>query len=496
MENPAEVQELRNKLRMMKFPQDEILNAVRKQQRAIHKQKQSNETLRNEITEYEAQIAAIDQSLSAHDTSEDLNRLKTQEKNLSNKLGVLSADFSAQDQKRRVLEDEVSKARSKAGGIFAQSHENEEIQARIRTMENRLDKALVRYNQNLTKLSEKRAQIDELRKDRFTFREVIRNAENERKKLDKEMADLITESNEAYSERDRMKMELVALKTTEKEDLMNYEKEMERLNQTIEGQRMASNRPHDQQQSVPSISSQVGNSNDAPDELNKYTEEYQGKINKTLELLQMKTVDQLFSEAEKLERENFSLFNFVVEHGATRTKLQEEILSLENQRDAILSKSHANEIEQSAELTQLTEEISEYQKQLEEIEVEKVKSETEFSAIYSEIEELFNLLGCSWTESPDEKSTVTPTNALFALTQIETTITQIMTDVGTKAMNQYQAVPPENKPANPEEKPEVSSGPKQPPVKPADLTAQPKLFEANKPLSLDEIRAKLMEGTI
>jgi hypothetical protein len=41
MENPAEVQELRNKLRMMKFPQDEILNTVRRQQRAIHKQKTS-----------------------------------------------------------------------------------------------------------------------------------------------------------------------------------------------------------------------------------------------------------------------------------------------------------------------------------------------------------------------------------------------------------------------------------------------------------------------
>ena len=34
-------------------------------------------------------------------------------------------------------------------------------------------------------------------------------------------------------------------------------------------------------------------------------------------------------EAEKLERENFSLYNFVVEHGATRTRLCEEIEGLE-----------------------------------------------------------------------------------------------------------------------------------------------------------------------
>ena len=169
MENPAEVQELRNKLRMMKFPQDEILNTVRKQQRAIHKQKQANETIHNELNEYKMQIDSYEQTKAAHDSSDELNHLKSLEKTMTNKLSVLSADYAAEEQKRKALEEEVSKARSKAGGIFAQTRENEEIQGKIRTMENRLDKSLVRYNQNLTKLAEKRAQLDELRKDQSSM---------------------------------------------------------------------------------------------------------------------------------------------------------------------------------------------------------------------------------------------------------------------------------------------------------------------------------------
>ena len=67
MVNPAEVQEIRNKLRMMKFPQDEILNTV-------HEQKQANETIRTEINEYEAQIAKINHSIEKYKTDEELQQ--------------------------------------------------------------------------------------------------------------------------------------------------------------------------------------------------------------------------------------------------------------------------------------------------------------------------------------------------------------------------------------------------------------------------------------
>ncbi|KAK8891599.1 hypothetical protein M9Y10_028812 [Tritrichomonas musculus] len=124
MENPAEVKEIRNKLRMMKFPQDEIVSTVRRQQRAIHKQKLANETLRKEIVEYEKEITNLDHQLEQFKTNEELQKLNAQKKRYFNQLSVINAYLAAEEKKRKKLGDEVSKANSKAGGLFKQSKEN------------------------------------------------------------------------------------------------------------------------------------------------------------------------------------------------------------------------------------------------------------------------------------------------------------------------------------------------------------------------------------
>lgn len=485
MENPAEVQELRNKLRMMKFPQDEILNTVRKQQRAIHKQKQANETIRQECVEYQAQIDAYDQAVAAHDSNEDLNSLKNTEKNLSNKLSVLSADYAAEDQKRRELEDKVSKARSAVGGMYAQSREIEESQAKIRTMENRLDKSLVRYNNNLTQLSEKRNQIDELRKDRTTFRQVIEKSKAECAALAATIEDQIRTSNDSYSQRDNLKMCIAELKNNEAAEIQHFESDMDRLTQTIEGQRIASNRPHEQLQSVPTIISQSGTS-EAQDEITKQTEEFQAQISRTLELLNMKSTEELFQEAENLERENFSLFNFVVEHGATRTRLTDEISALEMQHDAILSHSQSNDESQARELEEITNDIEDTKNQLNDLENQKKASEDAFKENYQKIDELYQLLGCSWEKSPDEKSTVTSANVMFALTNIETAIIEIMDKVSAKAKSAFDVQPESRSQAGLDSfKPEKE---KKHVLERIDDNALKTLETCNEPLSLDDVR--------
>ena len=445
MENPAEVQELRNKLRMMKFPQDEVLNTVRKQQRAIHKQKQANDTLRNEIEEYQKQIDQYDQTMAAHDTCEDLIKLKAQEKNYSNKLSVISADYQAENQKRDNLETEVSKLRSKVGGSFAQYRENEEKDAKIRTMENRLDKALVRYNQNLTELSKKRDEIDQLRKDRMTFREVIKKTKEDSQTLNETIQNEIKQSNDYYTSRDRYKMAIQELKEKEKIDIENHNKDMERLSQMLESQKISASRPQEQQQSVPMIISQSGSTMDGTDEITKQTEAYQKTIDTTLELLGMKTTDELFDAAQSIERENFSLFNYVVEHGANKSKLQDDISALDLQLDTLHAQAQATEEDQARQLEKITEDIETTKKDLESIKAEDEKGQEEFTGLFKEIDELFGILGCSWENSPDEKQTTTQSNALFALASIETAIVDIMEQISSKAKSVYDTEPVETR---------------------------------------------------
>lgn len=493
MENPAEVQELRNKLRMMKLPQDEILNTVRKQQRAIHKQKQANDTIRNEITEYETQISNLDKAIEKFKNDETLQRLQTQKKNLTNKLSILTADYAAEEAKRKKLEDDVSKANSEAGGLYQQSRENEERQARLRTMENRLDKALVRYNKNLTKLADMRAQIDELRKDRFTFKSVIKNAENEGLRKDEEIGNLITASNRSYFDRDRLKMDLVQLKQAEAEDIKNFEEEYKRLSQQIEGQKITQSHPHDQQNTVPSINSQLGSQNDQQEELTQLTDQYQGTINQTLELLGYKDVQELIEEADKIERENFSLFNFVVEHGSKRTKLQDEIDGLEIQHQSLLAQIETSDNEQKGDLNEITEEIKSVNSVLKEVNDQQEQNEAEASSIYQEIEGLFNDLGCSWDHTPDEKTNITQVNAMFCLSSVETALADMINEVveKTKMQCNIRGISDYNQLLN-EDQSDSASGAQTKAHQKVIADNVPKQFEqCSKPLSAEEMRAML-----
>jgi DNA repair exonuclease SbcCD ATPase subunit len=426
MENPAEVQELRNKLRMMNFPPGEILNTVRRQQRAIHKQKLANETLRTEIQEYETQNAEMKRMVEAHDSNKELQELQIWNKTYANKIAVLAADVAAEKNKQKKLSEDVSKAHSHSGGLFTQLRQNEDLQARVRTMENRLDKAFLRYNRSLKKLEALRDEIDEYRKDRRNFRDTVKSAGQTRAQKDQEMATLISDSNNAYSERDRRKMDLVRLKAAERTDVKAFEEKLELLNRTIEAQKVAAGHQVGGHPSEAVLDSGLAAQSDQQDDLTAISDQLHNTTQAILEMCHVKDVQELFSEAEKLERQNYSLYKYVVENGAVRSQLQEEIDGLELQRQALIAQTQLDDGEQSKILEKLTAEIQKVAAELQEIQTEKASNEIEFESVYTEIGNIFNVLGCSWENAPDGKTTATPSNSLFCLSQIESAIAEMM----------------------------------------------------------------------
>jgi chromosome segregation ATPase len=499
MENPAEVQELRNKLRMMKFPQDDILNTVRRQQRAIHKQRQANDTIRNEIEQYEAQIQALSLLKEQHKADHGLEVLQATKKTLSNKLSILSADYQAEEAKRHRLEEAVSRANSKAGGLFQQSRENQEMQRQVRTTENRLDKALVRYSKNLTTLADLRSQLDELRKDRANFRQVMKGASQTGEHKDQEIAALIRTSNAAYSERDRKKMDLVRLKGAEETDRKVYDDKIQRLTQTIAGQKIAQTRQVNQPVQQASMDGAAGQAADQQEELTRLTEEYNDTIQRTLSLLQLKDVPELFSEADRLERENFSLFNYVVEHGAQRTRLQEEIDGLDMQRQTLLAQADFTDQEQSTELAKITQKIGEVDSELTCIQDQQTKNATAFTSVYAEIETLFNMLECKWDQSPDGNTSITAANAMFCLSLIEVSIADCMGTLfetvkrecafkDIRPANLIVEAPPVEAPAG--IRPSITAKPGMVALS-QDKELAGRVADSTHPMSLDELRAML-----
>ncbi|EAY23663.1 hypothetical protein TVAG_120000 [Trichomonas vaginalis G3] len=432
MENPQEVKELRNKLRMMKFPQDEILNTVRKQQRAIDKQKQANDTIKMQIQKYEEEIEGYEKTILAYKSSEERQNLVAKKKNLTNKLGILQADFKAEDDKRRRLEEQVSKARSKAGGMFAQAKENENIQFKVHTVENRLDQALNAYNKQLQKLEASRTQIDELLQERRNFDEVYGILDKEQTRNADNIASLIDQSNKSYTIRDQKKIDLVILQKEEKQDQAEDEAELNRLNQMIEGQSLLAMHPHTEQQPIPSLSSQSTNQTDQQEELQKEIDTRSALVNQIITENKCQKLDELFNKLSDLETENYSLFNFVVQRGAEKSSIIDEIDALTQRSGELDANVELTDEQQNAKLKVLAENMEKTEKQIAELSDVKDSNDKSIKSVYDGLEDLYKELDLPWDNSPDEKKHVTPLNAMFCLTQIENKLAEFMDEVLSK----------------------------------------------------------------
>ena len=78
-------------------------------------------------------------------------------------------------------------------------------------MENRLDKALIRFNEGIALNKTLRDNIDDLRRERVVFENIYRKMERELTERKQKMAEIIELSNQSYEQRDAFQMEIAAI---------------------------------------------------------------------------------------------------------------------------------------------------------------------------------------------------------------------------------------------------------------------------------------------
>merc|ERR1719393_1037556 len=110
----------------------------------------------------------------------------------------------------------------------------EATQKQIRILENRLDKALQKFNEAIKANRSLREQIDTLRRERVVFDDIYRKLENELHSKKKEMANIIEQANAAYEARDSAQAQMAALKQQADKEHAEFEKEWRELGKLIE----------------------------------------------------------------------------------------------------------------------------------------------------------------------------------------------------------------------------------------------------------------------
>merc|ERR1711988_1484663 len=98
------------------------------------------------------------------------------------------------------------------GGCNASSQSDIAVTKQIRILENRLDKALVRFNESLATNRKLRETIDNLRRERAVFDTIYKKLEKEHQEAKRLMAEIIENSNQAYESRDEAQAKLALQK--------------------------------------------------------------------------------------------------------------------------------------------------------------------------------------------------------------------------------------------------------------------------------------------
>jgi predicted nuclease with TOPRIM domain len=331
--------------------------------------------------------------------SEETLRLETQKKIVMNKLTQLSQEYAVEEQKRKKLEEEVIRARSRASGTFPRTLECEEIRDRIRQIQGKLSGVESNFKEHLDGLAALRRRIDAQRAER------IEQRRSKRKSTPPPPPEPSVELE--------LPKQLIRLTEGERQALLRYQREAEKFTRLSAARRTSG-------------SLTVEHSDPSPGEIITETEGYQIGIRKILDTLQLNSLLDLFVEAERIEKDNRETYLFIAENDEERRRMIDEIGELEQKYKKLSAGKEERERELMSKLAKLNLDLLAMHEELGNIAEQKQRDAVEFSVVYAGIEELFNALQCLWDDSPDGSMTVSATNALFALGSIEQGLSDMM----------------------------------------------------------------------
>ncbi|KAL9656853.1 hypothetical protein ABK040_004387 [Willaertia magna] len=417
-----------------------------KQRYAFEKLRKDNDLLRETI-------ANLTRNINMNESVSIGNKINK----LSDTVYGLTIKIEKEKEKVKILQDHYSdvtnrieEARVERSGVKVSEENNKMIEKQIKVLENRLDKALVKFNEALTQNKGLRDQIENLRRERVVFDSIYKKMEKELQEKKKEMAKIIELSNSAHEERGQAVEELKSIKSKHQDEMLKIEiereqldgllKEAERVTEKLQ-QREKERRERELQEATDTDRKKLTktNWNLAGQKAKQYDmtekrKQYEDKFEK-IELATGKNIDVLIEEFSQSEDQNFSLFTYVNELNSEVEKLEEQIAELEEEIKKFKGEGINSESQRKKVLADIQDKINETNMKTELYQKKYENSLKTIDVIAKGIEKIFTTLECDATSVSEMLGTsgVTESNMMIYLGLIEQKTNElIQTYFGTK----------------------------------------------------------------
>ncbi|XP_064619947.1 coiled-coil domain-containing protein 63-like isoform X2 [Lineus longissimus] len=234
------------------------------------------------------------------------------------------------DDKIRQMEREIKKQHKRMGGVHQSQAAQIATQKQIRVLENRLDKAMVNFNKQLTSNQDLRKEIDHLRTERRRFDNIHKKLSKELEDCKKEMAEVIDQATSAYEQRDEYQNKMVQMQERNQKDQAQHDSEMKELERVITHDNKLKEFMNIKSQDRADYKNEEaakkkrGDGEKAIDHDRQLINDYDLAFKRIREITEEEDLDIIVKEFIQKEDKNFALFNYVNELSNDAELLQEQ----------------------------------------------------------------------------------------------------------------------------------------------------------------------------
>lgn len=423
---------------------EESQQVLRKQQAALEKLRRDNEALKTELAMEMRQHARPTNlaqqrkdTLVLRDECDHFQELIEQERHT---LRVTNEQVTLMKQK-------ILHQRKVMGGVNAARENQAMIQKQIRILENRLDKALVKFNEALAHNKRLRDTIDDLRRERVVFDSIYRKLEKELHEKKKQMANIIELSNLSYEQRDNYQMEIAAIEQANRKEQEDFEEQMTTLDGLLRNElKIEAQKSGSAGKSAaargPSSPGEAEDETKLKKKVNKgawgiakdkaevqvsmeRVQNFEEAFNKIKAATGITDIEELVRTFIKNEDQNFSLFNYVNEQTNEIEKLEEQIQQLKEEEQKYAQESGDDVNQHKQILKELEVKLQSTETMVEKYESKCTVTQKTLESLKKGIQSMFSKVECG-TESMLSDSTVTEANILQYLGLIEQRCNEVL----------------------------------------------------------------------
>ncbi|XP_031560443.1 coiled-coil domain-containing protein 63-like [Actinia tenebrosa] len=376
---------------------EESQNTIRKQRAAIEALQKENEELMKDN-----RLAGSEQNINKDAVNTDtLHEKLNEEDTLREELQAVKDDINDLSNQIRIMEKKISQQRKNMGGVHMSHARHVQTQKQIRVLENRLDKANVKFNKALAENSECRSEIDNLRKERQYY-------ENCHKKLDKvyqdykrQASELIETSTAAYDARDEAQAKMLALKEKNDKDIAQYKTEFMELERIIDHERrlkefmrVKGEERAELMEGEMSYRKKKRDEKDKGDKAEETIESYESAFRKIKDSTEIEDIDLLVNKFIEVEDRNFALFNYVNELNNEIEMVQEQINEVNADIEKFKSEGVEMETQRKNIMKGLEDQLNSTADKQEQFEGQHKQTKKILEQLKSGIDSLFNKINC------------------------------------------------------------------------------------------------------